>query len=100
MESISMCQSCLFRTVSKLWVGIVIFAFAVQSKGDSISSLFNTGVDGANVVRPDEQPETHYVLTQIPSGSTGLVVQRSSGGGFPFPPWSADDGISAWIKPA
>lgn len=61
--------------------------------------IFNTGVDGGGSPLPDGTiGDPHYLLTVVPGGTTEIRV-RTSVGGWPIPPWTGDDSISAWIGP-
>jgi hypothetical protein len=65
----------------------------------SIPGLFNTGVDACGRPLADSTiGDPHYALISVPSGTTGIRV-RTSAGGFPVPPYMADNSDSAWIGP-
>jgi hypothetical protein len=72
---------------------------AGSAQASIISSLFNTGVDGAGTPLFNNDPEIHYTLISGPDGATPLRVATSANG-FPIPPWLGDDSLSAWIGPA
>ncbi len=61
----------------------------------NIPGLFSTGVDALRQPLPDNAGDPHYenpgVISTLP------WVARGSGG-FPIPPWLADNGGSAWIS--
>ena len=65
----------------------------------SIPYLFNTGVDACGKPLADGTiGDPHYTLTSVPSGTTGIRV-RTSAGGYPVPPYEADNTDSTWIGP-
>jgi hypothetical protein len=80
----------------------VAFAAALVSStsaGAATFNLYNTGVDGSGAVLSNGTVgDPHYTLVSVPAGSTQTLV-RTSVGGFPIPPYLADDSISAWIGP-
>lgn len=78
---------------------LVVICGSTSAQAALITTLFNTGVNGAGVSLPNGSPETHYSLLSVPSGSTSPEVLTSAGG-FPIPPWIADSAVSAWISPA
>ncbi len=61
-------------------------------------TLFNTGVDEAGTPLGNTAADPHYILTSVPSGTSGVRVANSSNG-FPIPPWIGDNSLSAWIGP-
>jgi hypothetical protein len=66
---------------------------------ESVTGLFNTGVDASGTPLPDGTiGDPHYALVSVPGGTTDIRVRRASGG-FPIPPWLGDDAVSAWIGP-
>ncbi len=82
----------------------ILFATGVlmmvgSAQGSVISSLFNTGVNGAGTPLSNNAAEMHYTLVSIPGGTTSLRVATSANG-FPIGPWLADGSLSAWIGPA
>jgi hypothetical protein len=61
--------------------------------------IFNTGVNGSGTPLSNGTiGDSHYTLITVPSGSTDIRVLTSVGG-FPIPPWLADNSLSAWIGP-
>lgn len=79
-------------------VALACVGFAAAAQADPIP-LFNTGVDAGGVVLADGTiGDPHYALVSIPGGTTTIRV-RSSVGGFPIPPWNADNALSRWIGP-
>lgn len=76
-----------------------LIGLPAAAHADQISTLFNTGVDALGAPSPDNASELHYVLAQVPSGTTDLRVARSSSNTFPFPYWVGDTVKSAWIGP-
>lgn len=63
-----------------------------------IPGLFNTGVDNARAPLADDSLDPHYTLvTGSPIAGTPIVA--TSAGGFPIPPWLADNSSSTWIAP-
>lgn len=63
--------------------------------GATISSLFNTGVDAAGVALGDGTLDPHYLLV-FPGAQEGQPYVATGTGGFPIPPWLADNTTSAW----
>jgi PEP-CTERM motif len=62
----------------------------------TIDTLFNTGVDASGVPVADNTPDIHWNLV-APGAQTGAPLVVTSAGGFPIPPWLADNATSAWI---
>lgn len=63
--------------------------------------LYNTGVDVfGNPLLDKSIGDPHYLLVAVPSGSSTITEIRTGAGGFPIPPYIADDITSAWIGPA
>lgn len=61
--------------------------------------IFNTGVNGSGTPLSNGTiGDSHYTLITVPSGSTDIRVLTSVGG-FPIPPWLADNAVSTWIGP-
>lgn len=64
-----------------------------------ISTLFDTGVAASGAVLPDGTiGDPHYSLVSVPGGTSTTLI-RTSAGGYPIPPYLADDTLSAWIGP-
>ena len=73
--------------------------FGNAAYANPITTVFDTGVDSAHVVLANGTVgDPHYSLFSVPSGPTSVLV-RSSSGGFPIPPYNADDALSRWIGP-
>jgi hypothetical protein len=68
---------------------------AVPAFGATISSLYNTGVNAAGVAVADGSPDSHYLLV-FPGAQEGVPIVATAAGGFPIPPWVADNATSAW----
>jgi len=65
----------------------------------SIPGLFNTGVDAcARPMADGTIGDPHYTLISTPGGTRDIRV-RTSAGGYPVPPYIADNSDSAWIGP-
>jgi hypothetical protein len=78
--------------------GLMVLGISSVAHADSIT-LFNTGVDASGTPLPDGTiGDLHYTLVSVPGGTTEIRV-RTSTGGFPVPPYSGDDTLSAWIGP-
>lgn len=82
-----------------------VAAFLVMSlpgrsvRADSITSLYNTGVDNSHTVLTDGTiGDPHYTLVSVPSDATQIRI-RTSVGGFPIGPYLGDDTLSTWIGP-
>jgi hypothetical protein len=85
--------------LSLLALALVVGGVA-QAQADTISSLFDTGVNASGSPLPDGTiGDPHYQLVLVPAGSTTDIRVRTSTGGFPIPPYIGDDAISAWIGP-
>ena len=68
-------------------------------KADVITSLFNTGVNGAGGLVPEGSIDPHWSLTTNPdgSGSSAFVTVTS---GFPIPgAWIPNQSNAQWIMP-
>jgi hypothetical protein len=92
----------LFAITSTLGLAagaLIVAGAATPANADTISGLFNTGVDDTGTVLTNNASETHYTLVSTPDGSTTGVRVATSANGFPLPPWLGDDALSAWIGP-
>jgi hypothetical protein len=90
-----MLQIVKLRNAGILLATMCLGAFA---NADTLQ-LYNTGVNGSGTVLPDGTVgDLHYTLFSVPSGSSQTLV-RTSAGGYPIPPYLADDTLSAWIGP-
>ena len=63
-----------------------------------IPGLFSTGTDSAGTPLGQNEPDGHYTLV-APSPVTGTPLAATSAGGYPIPPWMADNTASTWITP-
>ena len=88
-----------------LWVSItlVLCLWAGQAQAASIT-IFNTGMDTGGILQPNGTSTplgftSAYQLISVPAGSTTDILVRTSAGGYPIPPYLADNGLSAWIGP-
>lgn len=68
---------------------------AAPAFGATITTLFNTGVDAAGVPLADGTQDPHYLLV-FGGAQEGVPYVATAVGGFPIPPWVADDATSAW----
>ena len=76
-----------------------LFSLAGSADAATITTLYNTGVDGSgNVLANGTTPDPHYTLISVPSGSTTTRIITSAGG-FPVPPYIGDNTTSRWIVP-
>ncbi len=65
---------------------------------DSITGLYNTGVDASGDVLSHNDVDTHYTVT--PPDDEGTTYAWTSDGDFPVgDPWLDDNDTSAWITP-
>jgi hypothetical protein len=65
----------------------------------TITTLFNTGVDGTGAVLPHGTiGDPHYSLISVPGGTTATRIITSVGA-FPIPPYIGDNTLSRWIGP-
>lgn len=82
-------------------VGVAILSgVAGNAEGAAVVGLRNTGVDAGGVVLANNTvTDNNYSLTTVPVGAATVPVAKSSAGGFPIPPWLADNALSAWIAP-
>jgi hypothetical protein len=81
-----------------LSVAVAILILAGAAYAGPIA-IFNTGVNGSGTPLANGTiGDSHYTLISVPSGGTAIQVLTSAGG-FPIPPWLADDAVSAWIGP-
>ena len=84
---------------SLVLAAVAAFVSAGQANAGVITSLYNTGVNGAGVSLPDSTlGDPHYSLVSVPGGTSDLLV-RTSAGGYPIPPYFGDSPRSAWIGP-
>lgn len=84
--------------MKRILLAAALAAVAVTSAQASIipiSGLVNTGMGAAGT------QDTNYALTSVPtdSGVTSAYGYVTSGTGFPFGNWSANDATSKWITP-
>jgi hypothetical protein len=90
-------------TIGSIATLALAFSPIQQAQAATITSLYNTGVDGSGVVLADGTlGDAHYTLTPpgaVGAGNTNVVRVRQTVGGYPIPPWVGDDTISAWIGP-
>ncbi len=75
-----------------------VLGLAAQANANLITSLYDTGVNSSGAPLANGATDSHYTLTQVPSGSTTPIAVTSAGG-FPVGPWIGDDSSSAWIRP-
>jgi hypothetical protein len=81
-----------------IFLGIFL-AFGVQANADPIT-VFDTGVDSTGTPLADGTVgDPHYSLIAVPMGGINVIRVRTSAGGYPIPPYLADDSLSAWIGP-
>lgn len=81
------------------WAALALVLGAGFAQAGNVT-IFNTGVDGAGNPLPDGTiGDPHYSIISTPAGSTTDIRVRTSAGGYPIPPWIADDAVSAWIGP-
>jgi hypothetical protein len=71
---------------------------AAPAQADTITSLFNTGVDAFGTVLSNGATDSHYTLIFTPGGTTD-VRAATSANGFPIGPWIGDEAFSGWIGP-
>lgn len=87
------------RSKSLILASIGIAAAMIPAAASPISTLFNTGVDGAGVVLLDGTiGDPHYTIASAPSGTTDIRV-RAEAGGWPIPPYLGDNNLSRWVGP-
>ncbi len=85
-----------------LWLsGVCLLSlWAAQAQATSITSIYNTGVDASHTVLSDgTNPDPHYTLTSVPTGSSTVTLIRTSAGGFPVNHYLGDNASSTWIGP-
>lgn len=81
-------------------LAVVIMGTMFTTSAGTITNLYNTGVnDSGNPLANGTISDPHYALIDVPSGSTREILTRTAIGGYPIPPYVADDSISAWIGP-
>lgn len=86
-----------------LWLSIacLLYVGAGQAQAAPIT-IFNTGVDAGGTLQPNGTTLgifSPYQLISVPLGSTMDTLIRTSAGGFPIPPYIADNALSTWIGP-
>jgi len=82
----------------KVVIFLAALFFGAVASADTLQ-LYNTGVNGSgNLLADGTVGDPHYTLLSVPSGSNQTLV-RTSAGGYPIPPYLADDSLSAWIGP-
>jgi hypothetical protein len=65
----------------------------------SSGALFNTGVDASGAALAQGSADSHYSFLTSPAGTATPDSAQTQVGGFPIPPWMADDSLSSWIGP-
>jgi hypothetical protein len=78
---------------------LTIFLFSdVQAASIAI---FNTGVDGSNVVLSDGAIDPHYTITSSPSSAYGPEAYAATNGVYPVGGglWILNTSVSKWISP-
>ena len=85
------------RIISGLVMALLVAGVSQIACADTITTLFNTGVNDAGVPLENGELELHYSIVSGPV--TGTPFVRTSAGGFPIGPWMADNSVSAWICP-
>jgi MYXO-CTERM domain-containing protein len=81
---------------TRLLALLLVAGGMTRAPAATIDTLFNTGVDAAGVPLLEDSPDIHWNLV-APGAQTGAPLVATSAGGFPIPPWLADNGTSAWI---
>lgn len=88
--------------MKKLLGTLALCAAAVMAPSANaamITTLYNTGVDSSGApLANGTNPDPHYSLTVVPSGSTVTRVIDPSGG-FPIGPYFVGNNLSRWIVP-
>src|ERR1035438_4240441 len=88
----------LIRLGRSIVVACAVFALACAAHANPIV-IYNTGVNALGLpVANGTLGDLHYTLVSVPGG-TSQTVAITSAGGFPIPPWVADDSLSTWIRP-
>ena len=83
-----------------LFSGLLAGVSSAQITQGPVTDLWNTGVSNSGVPLPNGTVgDPHYTFLSVPSGSSPTLVVATSAGGWPIPPWLADDSVSAWIGP-
>ena len=81
---------------------VAVFAMGGHSAhASTITTLFNTGVDGTGTpLADDTSPDPHYTLDVRPWRHPGYAgSHRGAADDFPIPPYLGDNTTSAWIGP-
>ncbi len=79
-----------------LAAAILLAVCASAASAADISTLYNTGVDGAGVPLADNTPDSHWSLV-APGAQIGSPLVATAAGGFPIGPWLGDNTTSAWV---
>jgi len=88
------------KKLAALCASIITTASMLTVSAGTITNLYNTGVnDSGNPLGNGTVGDPHYTLVNVPNGSIQDVLVRTAIGGYPIPPYVADDTISAWIGP-
>lgn len=90
--------------LSKKWVILSISVFAVFFCSSYVQAasinIFNTGVDGSNVVISSKAIDPHYTITSSPSPTYGPEAYAATDGVYPFGSyWFPNTLVSKWITP-
>ncbi|MBX9680286.1 MAG: Ig domain-containing protein [Gemmataceae bacterium] len=88
---------------------------ALEDRAIPAIGLFNTGVGGSVIQPPTPyatgvdtsgqslsylSSDSHYSISNAPTGYAGAVKVLTSAGAFPVGPWVGDNSTSAWLIPA
>lgn len=87
-----------FAALKNAAICLALVGFASSAEAAVLVDLYNTGVDGAHAVLPNNTiGDPHYALTSVPGGTTTTRIRTSPA--FPIPPYIADNTLSRWIGP-
>lgn len=91
----------IMKIKQTLWLSIacLLCLSAGQAQADSITTLFNTGVNsGGTILANGTTGDPHYTLISVPGGVTETLI-RDASGGYPFPEYFSGSTLSQWIGP-
>ncbi|WP_394762373.1 PEPxxWA-CTERM sorting domain-containing protein [Phenylobacterium sp.] len=88
----------MFKSNQLLIAAIAATALgASAAQANTITTLFNTGVDSAGTPQANNALDTHYALVSGPV--TPALRSATTANGYPVDVWGGDDGVSNWIGP-
>src|ERR1035438_8803857 len=91
-----MVMSSVLKRVNLCFWALLVVASVAQATSITV---YDTGVNASGTPLANGTiGDPHYTLISVPGGTT-TIMERTSVGGNPIPPWLPDDSLSDWIGP-